>query len=81
MHKYDPENDPEKPAVGSEIEFDGVNYIVAKSQYIPASDITKAVMDGRDIGDVQGHDKLLVKDHPTRPFVQYLVWVDRISNA
>lgn len=72
VDKYDPTDDPELPKPGDTVP-DGRT--VAKAQYISAVDLTKMLM-ASEWPDIDGHADVLVKDHPTRPFVKYLVWVD-----
>jgi hypothetical protein len=74
--KYDPNTDPEKPKIGDIIPNSDLK--IAKVEYISASELMAQVIQ-KITPDKGVHENVMVYEHPTRPFVKYLVWVDKIS--
>lgn len=73
--QFDPETDPSRPKVGDVI--DGGT--IMKVGWALQSAIVKELMSGvpTEIMNPQGYDECLSKEHPTRPFVVWLVWVNK----
>jgi hypothetical protein len=76
-NKFDAESDPSRPKLGTVIKHGGMKYKVAEVKAVMASDLTKSLLSGEP-PNLRGHDELLYREHPTRPFVQWACWVDRV---
>lgn len=83
--RFNPETDPDRPAVGSVITYKQFRqgkrpsrrrYRIAKVAYIPADEL----MFGPDL-DHEGHDKILLKMHTTRIMVAWTLWCDRVKKV
>lgn len=75
--EYDPNTDPAKPQVGDVIPVSDLK--VVKVEYIDSQTLMGQLLGKIPQPDKGEHDELLVFDHPTRQFVKYLVWADKIS--
>ena len=69
--KYDKDNDPYMPKVGSE--FSGK--IILKAEPIEASALMRMVMSGKEPEPFENSSTVLIGNHPERPMLKYLIWV------
>jgi hypothetical protein len=76
--KFDPDNDPDRPVVGSVIEFKGAKWRVGKVGHVTTRVIVEAALKGQDweppLDPGEGYARCLTKSHTTRPAVLWLVW-------
>lgn len=82
--KFDPDNDPSRPQVGKKIEIDSVEFRVMEVGWCNARDLVQEVMAGVTEENTvvmakKGHDRCVLEDHPTRPFMKWLLWLDKIT--
>lgn len=77
--KFNAETDPDRPVVGTKIDYDGKVLTIVEVGWSLTSALIKELMDNVEpsvIMDPKGHAVCLAKDHVTRPGVQWLIWGD-----
>ena len=67
--KFDPENDTDRPIIGSVIDHGGSRYLIRKVGHVLLKDIDNEI-------DVKDCDTYLLKEHSTRMEVCWIVWVN-----
>jgi hypothetical protein len=75
LERFD--NDPSRPKIGEVVEHGGRKLKIQKVGAIAASELVSMLLNDREPG-LEGHDDLLFRDHPIRPFVKWACWVDRV---
>ncbi len=78
--KFNPETDKTRPEIGKEIKYKNKKYIIKEVDYKEASEVVKIASSDK-APDKRGHDELLFEQHPDRPFVFWLVYVDKIKKT
>lgn len=73
--KYDPQNDPNMPVIGT-IKH-GLE--ILKAEPIEVSVLMKMMVSGEEPQLIENSDEVLVFDNPIRPFLKYLVWVKHLT--
>ena len=77
--KFNADTDPDRPVVGTNFDYNNQVLVIKEVGWVMTSVLLKEVMDNIEpsvIMDPKGHDVCLVKDHVTRPGVQWLVLGD-----
>jgi len=69
--KFDPSTDPSRPAVGTKVPYNGAEYVIKKVGYLTVMELAH----GRE-PSYDGHSEILLQNHPTRPGVLWVCWVD-----
>lgn len=72
---YKPQEDPEMPKVGDTVPG-REELVIAKVEYISASDLIASLMPGGTPIGTRGYAELFIVDHSQRPFVKFAVWAN-----
>ena len=76
VSKFEPETDLDRPVIGETItDNDGAEYIVRKVSWLPVAHF----FENRPQPDLDGHDKLLLREHASRPAVIWTAWCDKLA--
>ena len=73
--KFNADTDPSRPEIGKEIEKDGKTFVVGKVDWKESKEIMKMVMGGTE-PDKEGFQDILFEQHPERPFIFWVVYVN-----
>ena len=79
--KFNADTDPSRPKIGEELDVGGVKYRVMEVGWSLTSALVKEMLDGlKDsvIMNPRGYDYCFCNSHPTRPGVQWIIWVNKI---
>lgn len=83
--KFDSENDPDKPVIGTVVEVDSTKFKIEKVSFALTSEIVKDVMNNvpddspESLMNKKGYDECFSKSHTTRPGVQWLIWANKVN--
>lgn len=76
--KFNAETDTDRPSMDEIIEKDGKKFKIGKIEAQEAKDVMKLALSGKD-PDKCGFDDVLYKQHSTRPFVVWVIYVNEIN--
>lgn len=78
--KFNAETDPSRPKIGAEVKKGRTKYVIREVGHCSPSIFLPPALGGK-LPDKQGHDEVLFERHPTRPFVYWQIWVDKIKHT
>ncbi len=77
--KFDPDTDPDRPVVGSTIHYQGKDYEIVKVGWKTTKELVEEVLfSAPKHEELDGCDEICYKDHITRPFVSWVVWIKKV---
>lgn len=80
--KFNPENDEDKPVVGSIIHANNEAWKIMEVSWATASAVLKdSQKNPPELMALNGFDECFARPHTDRPFVQWLVWANRIPQG
>lgn len=78
--EFDALTDPDRPVLGEVIDREGVNYVVAEVDWVMSSKLMEEVIKGiapSIIMAEKGYDLVITRFHNLRPFVSWLVYLNK----
>lgn len=72
---FDPDKDPSRPRVGTKISSSGKKWVIRRVEAWTSHKIIDMLANDQE-PDKMGHDDVLTFQHPTRPFIMWMCWVD-----
>jgi hypothetical protein len=78
--KFNAETDPDRPVLGSEIDYKDEKYTIEKVEAKEAGEVTRMIMNDEE-PDKLGYEDVLIKPHAERPFVMWFVYVNKKKEA
>lgn len=76
ISKFDPDNDPDRPILGTIIEHNCEKLRIEKVHWCTSKEL---MADNAEIMDKQGYYQCLELQHATRPAVHWLAWVNKVE--
>ena len=76
--KFNADTDPTRPKIGDIVDRDGKKFEIKKVDWKEGKDVMRMVMSGEEM-DKEGYQDVLFNQHPDRPFVCWIVWVNEVN--
>ena len=76
--KFNANTDPSRPILHAIVKHKNKKYSIEKVEAVEGSKLLKMVENAITAAP---YDELLIQDHPTRPFVKWLCWVNRVKKV